>query len=169
MQLVCKIITGEIRWGLSTLLLKMILVMKKIEEIFDYKGVKPTPNRILILKMLLNAERPVSLADIEAEIQTIDKSSIFRVLNLFLEHEVIHVIDDGSGSAKYEVCSSDEHRSISDMHVHFFCQWCHSTYCLDSSPIPPVSLPAGFMQKSANYVIKGLCPKCSSHHSHDEA
>ncbi len=63
MQLVCKIITGEIRWGLSTLLLKMILVMKKIEEIFDYKGVKPTPNRILILKMLLNAERPVSLAD----------------------------------------------------------------------------------------------------------
>ena len=77
---------------------------KEILEKLERKGVKPTANRILVLKALLSNSTPVSLSDLEDFIVTMDKSSIFRVLTLFLEHNVVHAMEDGSGSLKYEVC-----------------------------------------------------------------
>ena len=50
------------------------------------KDVKPTSNRILVLKKLKAEARPVTLLDLSNKMLTMDKSSIFRVLALFLEH-----------------------------------------------------------------------------------
>ena len=101
---------------------------KEILEKLERKGVKPTANRILVLKALLGNSTPVSLSDLEDFIVTMDKSSIFRVLTLFLEHNVVHAMEDGSGSLKYEVCMSEGRCSLSDMHIHFYCEVCHRTY-----------------------------------------
>ena len=46
----------------------------------DKKGVRPTANRILVLKELGNVSGPVSLSDLEDRLPNMDKSSIFRVL-----------------------------------------------------------------------------------------
>lgn len=59
------------------------------------KGVRPTANRILILKTLHNEHRPMSLSTMEAILLPMDKSSIFRVLTLFLEHDIVHAFEDG--------------------------------------------------------------------------
>lgn len=72
------------------------------------RNIKPTPNRILVLDAMMSASSPVSLADLECILETVDKSSIFRTMNLFLAHHLVHVIDDGSGSLKYEVCTGEE-------------------------------------------------------------
>ena len=53
------------------------------EDILRHKGVKATPNRILVARELLRAESPLSLSQLEERLSTVDKSSIFRVLNLF--------------------------------------------------------------------------------------
>ena len=37
------------------------------------------------------------------------------------------------------------------------------TQHLDDIPIPEVILPEGYTKQSANFTIKGLCPKCSKH------
>lgn len=132
-------------------------VVKKLES----RDIKPTPNRLLVLEAVMSSSVPVSLADLEAILGTVDKSSIFRTLNLFLAHHLVHVIDDGSGSLKYEVCTGEDECSVDDMHVHFFCEKCHKTICLSSTPIPPVELPEGFVTVSANYIVKGLCKDCS--------
>ncbi len=58
--------------------------MTEILEKLDKKGVKPTANRILVLKELNNVDGPVSLSVLENRLLTMDKSSIFRVLTLFL-------------------------------------------------------------------------------------
>ena len=134
--------------------------MKEATEALQHKGIKPTPNRILVLKALMEARYPMSLNELEQTIGTMDRSSIFRVLTLFYQSDVVHGIEDGSGSMKYEFCHSDTHCSIDDMHPHFYCERCHRTYCLDDSPIPRVNLPEGFIAHSANYIIKGLCPDC---------
>lgn len=43
----------------------------------ERKGVRPTANRILVLRALRESAHPMSLADLENHLETLDKSSIF--------------------------------------------------------------------------------------------
>lgn len=140
--------------------------MKEAENLLESRGVKPTSNRIIVLDTLLHADHPVSLNDLEGIIQTMDKSSIFRALSVFLSSDIVHGIEDGSGSLKYEVCHGPGHCSVADQHVHFYCEVCHSLTCFEDLRIPAVELPVGFNVHSVNYMVKGMCPKCSKIPSH---
>ena len=130
------------------------------ENILIGKGIKPTANRILILKELMRNSHPVNLADLEIALAPMDKGSIFRVLQLFSEKEIIHVIEDGSRSLKYEVCHAKHHHTATDQHPHFYCEKCGALYCLDNISLPDIELPPDFQIKSINMMIKGICPKC---------
>lgn len=133
-----------------------------IDDILNGKGIKPTPNRILVMKELLKAPHPVNLADLEASLEfSMDKASIFRVLELFAEKDVVHEIEDGSRSLKYELCHSSKKHSIADQHAHFYCERCKETFCIESARVPMIDIPDGFIPRSINYMIKGICPKCS--------
>lgn len=138
------------------------MISNDIEEILNGKGIKPTSNRILVMKELMKALHPISLADLEALLEfTMDKASIFRVLELFAEKDVVHVIEDGSRSLKYELCHSGNKHSIADQHAHFYCEHCKETYCIETASVPMIDIPDGFTPHSINYMIKGICPKCS--------
>jgi len=137
-----------------------------LEKVLAQRDIKPTALRLLILQTMMRADCAVSLTDLEARLGTVDKSTIFRTLTLFLAHHLVHQVDDGSGHTKYAVCEEhcrcgeDRHRNLADLHPHFYCERCHRTYCLRGQPIPQVVLPEGFHLHSANYVLKGLCPDC---------
>ena len=118
------------------------------------RHIKPTATRLLIVREMMRGDETVSLPELERLLPTIDKSTISRTLSLFLLHRLIHAIDDGSGALKYAVCADDEH-------THFYCEHCHRTFCLKQLSLPVVPLPDGFLLNSVNYVLKGLCPKCT--------
>ena len=118
------------------------------EEILLEHGVRPTANRIVVVKALADAERPLSLSELEYKIMSIDKSGVFRALTLFREHHLVHVIEDGGDD--------------DDQHVHFYCEHCHRTFCIKDMPIPPILLPEGYRMYSINYMAKGLCPQCAA-------
>lgn len=126
------------------------------------KDVKPTSNRILVLKKLKAEACPVTLLDLSNKMLTMDKSSIFRVLTLFLEHDVVHAFEDGRGILNYELCSSAGHCHHNDGHIHFYCEACHRSFCLEDISIPDFNLPEGFSPHSISFVIKGECPDCKS-------
>ena len=132
-----------------------------VTEKLEQKGVKPTANRILVYETLAKHARPLSIADIEDSILSMDKSSIFRVITLFVQYDLVHAIEDGSGSLKYEICTEELHHAIGG-HVHFYCETCHQTFCFEDVTIPLVEIPDGFEANSINYMIKGVCQKCSS-------
>lgn len=135
--------------------------MKEAAAILDHAGINPTPNRLLVVDALLRAAAPLSLADLEQLLPTMERSGIFRVLNLLATSHITHSLNDGTRSVKYELCPSHGHdHSPSDGHVHFHCRRCGRTFCTDV-PLPPVTLPAGFDPESANYIIEGLCPRCA--------
>lgn len=125
-------------------------------------GIKPTANRIVVVRALASAMRPMSLTELERKIVTIDKSNIFRTLTLFRENHLVHVIEDGSDGVRYELCHSHSHDHDDDQHPHFHCTRCKRTFCLDHIGIPPVAIPEGYVMTSANYIVKGLCPECAS-------
>lgn len=131
------------------------------EVLLCQHGVKPTANRIVVAKALAEADRPMSLTELEYKILSIDKSGVFRALTLFREHGLVHVIEDGGDGVRYELClSHDHHQHDDDQHAHFYCEQCHRTFCLTGTPIPSVPLPAGYQMTSINYMVKGICPDC---------
>ena len=132
----------------------------KYVKLLETHGIKPTANRIIIAKSLNDAEGPVSMKELEYSILSLDKSSIFRTLTLFREHHLVHTIESGDGSVKYELCQSHDEEFDDDEHVHFFCEDCRRTICLDDIPLPAVSVPDGFQLHSANYLLRGICPSC---------
>ena len=131
-----------------------------IIETLSGKGVKPTANRILVYEALCHAERPMSLASLEEGLVYMDKSSIFRVLTLFQEHDVVHAFQDGRGVLQYEICHERGECHHHDWHAHFYCQRCQRSFCLEDIQIPEVTLPAGFQSHSISFVIKGICQDC---------
>lgn len=132
-------------------------------ERLEQKGVRVTSIRILVLGALMKSPRPMSLADLEKELETVDKSSIFRTLEVFVKHHVVHSIDDGTGSIKFEACEGKDSCTVADMHAHFYCESCHKTLCLKDITAPLVNLPDGFQVHSINYIVKGICPACRRH------
>ncbi len=136
---------------------------REIEERLEHRGVKLTAMRLLVYEELEKTRRPLSLRELEDRMPTAERSTIFRALTLLLQHHLVHDIEDGSGSLRYEICTSDDHHEHDDRHIHFYCEHCHRTYCLHNTRIPKVDLPEGFHMTSINYMVKGLCPTCASH------
>lgn len=122
--------------------------------------IRPTANRLLIAATLANAASPLSMKEIEQQIQSIDKSSISRTLNLFYAHHLVHALDDGTGSVKYELCHAKHADNDEDAHVHFFCEQCHRTFCLRETPLPTLTLPADYLVQQVQLIVKGICPAC---------
>ena len=127
--------------------------------IIEQHDIKPTANRIIVAKALANESRSLTMAELEDRIGSIDKSGIFRTLTLFKKHHLVHTLEDSEG-VRYELCHSHDHAIDNDMHVHFHCEQCGETVCLEELAIPEVPLPEGYEMQSANFVIKGRCPKC---------
>ncbi|MBR1707069.1 MAG: transcriptional repressor [Bacteroidales bacterium] len=123
-------------------------------------GVKPTANRIVIARSLAAAGRPMSMSELEAALETIDKSNVFRTLQVFREAHLVHVLEDTGGGARYELCHSRHDDEDDDVHVHFYCEKCHRTLCLEDTPVPQVTVPEGFEPDTVSYLVKGICPDC---------
>ena len=120
-------------------------------ELLAKREIQPTAIRLLVLKAMMQAGQSVSLADLEDRLDTVDRSSIFRTLTLFLSHHF-----------KYAVCSSSCSCEVNDLHTHFHCEKCNRTFCFTNIPTPMVKLPEGFSLHSINYVLKGICPDCAA-------
>ena len=106
---------------------------EQIAYMLEAHGVRATSNRILVMRALLDSDRPLCLADLEERLQTLEKSSVSRVLS---------------------------QPASQDLHVHFYCERCRRVFCFPALPVPPVHLPARFTVLSANYMLKGICPDC---------
>ena len=132
----------------------------KCTQLLEEHGIKPTANRIVVLKELVKALHPITLSELEYKILSIDKSNIFRALNLFKEHHLVHVIEGGSEGVRYELCHSHDHDHDDDQHPHFYCEECQQTYCLDHLEMPSFDLPEGFEMHTVNCMVKGICPHC---------
>ena len=138
-----------------------------LTHILEHRDIKPTAMRLLVLRAMLESDEAFSLLSLEQRLDTVDKSTIYRCITLFLTHHLIHAIDDGTGTIKYAVCDSschcgEEGEHLDDLHAHFYCERCHRTYCLSRIHVPVVSLPGNLQVHNINYVLKGICSHCTS-------
>ncbi len=127
-----------------------------IDNRMQSHGVRPTAVRNLILSVLDNATHPISALDIETSLDTVDRSSITRALSLFVEKGLIHIIDDGSSSAKYEVCRAPRIHTQETMQVFLPMKTCTFISVAQAAarptasprPFPPLRFPPALSRNS---------------------
>ena len=133
---------------------------KNITNKLTDKNIKPTAMRELVLKVLSEQDKAISLADLEQKFDNADKTTLYRTLKTFEENKLIHSIDDGTGAVKYALCKETCQCHPEDLHVHFLCTKCQQTYCLTDISIPSIALPVNFKLETINMVVKGICSNC---------
>jgi Fur family ferric uptake transcriptional regulator len=134
-----------------------------LEQLLEAKNINPTAMRMLVLDFLLQQSALISLTELEKAMFPADRITLYRTLKTFQEKGLVHSVDDGTGSSKYALCKSqcDDHHH-DDLHVHFYCNVCKDTFCLDKSVIPHVNLPSQFRAEEMTLLVKGICNHCAS-------
>lgn len=121
-----------------------------------------TDNRIALLEIFKNSDKALSSADIELHLPETDRVTLYRTLKSFQEKGIIHKAIDGSDTPRYAMCISDcTEDTHHDEHVHFRCQSCESTFCLNDVFVPKVETPTGFEVRSLHMIVEGICSKCN--------
>jgi Fur family ferric uptake transcriptional regulator len=134
----------------------------RIEDILKQNHLSVTSSRQKILKLFLSKNSALSHADIEKKTgESFDRVTVYRTLQTFVESGIIHLIPTTDNSIKYALCNNNcapgHHH---DNHVHFICDECSKTICLEEVTIPSVKLPKGFTPQHSEMVVTGVCGEC---------
>ena len=121
-----------------------------------------TDSRQKILELFLESKGALSHSDIEKKTgESYDRVTVYRTLQSFVEKGLIHLIPTTDNSIKYALCKDDcEVGHHHDNHVHFICDKCSKTICLDDVTVPSVKLPKGFSPNHAEMIVTGICGDC---------
>ncbi len=130
----------------------------------DHK-LRITSCRQEVLKTFLSRDSALAHADLEDVLKDdFDRVTLYRTLKTFLEKDLIHKVLDDSGATKYALCShSPDHKDHhhDHEHIHFKCEKCGKTMCLEDSTLPKIELPEGFINKEISLLVQGICDKCN--------
>ena len=134
----------------------------KVDHILKTHQLSVTESRKHILELFKLSNGALAHADIEKQTgDQFDRVTIYRTLQTFVEKGIIHTIPTADNSVRYALCRdecSEGHHQ--DNHVHFICDDCSTTFCLDHITIPSVKLPKGFHSKQTDLIVSGICKTC---------
>jgi Fur family ferric uptake transcriptional regulator len=135
-----------------------------LENIIRNHSLKSTPSRVDILKVLAEKNKVLMLPDINKYLKNkaIDRITLYRTLNIFQEQGIIHKVPDANGGIGYALCKHERiNHSHQDDHVHFKCNNCQTLVCLEKIEIPRIKLPRKYKSEKLNFLVEGICDKCS--------
>lgn len=130
-----------------------------IKTVLKDSGYSVTAPRLLVFSLLQN-DQPQSLQQLlKAAHGAVDRASLYRTLNLFLEIGVASRISIG-WKYRYELAEQFSHH-----HHHLSCTNCGAVVSIkdDSSVtqfIDRVAATHGFVPKEHQFEITGLCKNC---------
>ena len=121
-----------------------------------------TESRKRILQIFLEEKGALAHGDIEKRAgEKFDRVTIYRTLQTFLEKGIIHSIPTADNAIRYALCkdqcSAGHHH---DHHIHFICNNCQRTYCLDDVVTPEIKMPKGYQASHVEVVVEGVCKDC---------
>jgi len=135
--------------------------MSSTSEILKDNQLRVTSCRRDVLQTFLQRKIALSHADLEEALkENFDRVTIYRTLKTFLENDLIHKVLDDSGATKYALCLH-EIQSHDHEHVHFKCEKCGQTICIEEISLPQIPLPNGYIEKEKNLLVHGICKNCS--------
>ncbi len=136
--------------------------MDQLMEILKKNQLSVTESRKQILELFLETPGALAHSDIEKSTHAaFDRVTVYRTLQTFVDKGIIHNIPTSDNSILYALCKDNcEEGHHHDHHVHFVCDNCNKTICLEDVTVPEVKLPQGFVPRHAEMVVNGICDDC---------
>jgi Fur family transcriptional regulator, ferric uptake regulator len=134
-----------------------------IKDLLKRNQLSVTASREKILHLFLEESGALAHGDIEKKAgEKFDRVTVYRTLQTFVEKGIIHTIPTTDNSVRYALCKDNcEEGHHHDHHVHFVCNVCKNTYCLDDIVTPDIKLPKGYSSSHIEVVAEGICKNCS--------
>jgi Fur family ferric uptake transcriptional regulator len=117
---------------------------------------RSTSTRVAVLARLMAAPTALTHAELEADLEGVDRVTLYRVLDWLVAQGLAHRI--AGEDRVWRFAAAMTHGG----HAHFRCDACAQVYCLPQlQPVVALSLPPGFSLRQAELTVHGLCPRCS--------
>ncbi len=129
-----------------------------IEKQLQDNELSITKPRVEIFNLLKSADKPMSTAEIISKSRSINRSTVYRTIELFEKLGVVKKVWFGMKS-KFEL--SDE---FEDHHHHIVCEKCGGIEKIDHAQlekmITRISKKSGFKPTSHHIEVLGICRTC---------
>src|SRR6185437_537220 len=134
-----------------------------VDEVLARAGLKHGGARQRVIDLLASESCALSAVEIEDALREQDKptarASIYRVLDLLLDHRLVERVVVGQGLSRFERTHPDgEH------HHHLVCEHCGQQVAFDDPDLEEAidSLPErlGVRVEHHEVVLRGACPDC---------
>ena len=117
--------------------------------------------RVLVLEHLMKSAKALSQSEIEKSLRPLcNRSTIYRILNKLTQKKIIQqIMIDEVNKFFFDdnvIRSNDDYE-----YVYFLCQRCNQVIPVDKLNTERFQLPEGFFINRYNFVIQGICNKCS--------
>jgi Fur family ferric uptake transcriptional regulator len=99
------------------------------EELISGADLEATSNRVHVLEVVGENKFPLSASDIYKILErssTINQVTVYRILDLLVEKELVDRISTGGRAFYYGLAPNDHHKP----HPHFYCKTCGQMDCL---------------------------------------
>lgn len=141
-------------------------VINQVGEVLRAKDYKLTPQREKILCVLLeNKDNHLSAEDVytlvKKRMPDVGLATVYRSLELFLEHNIIHCVDFGDGRKRYEYGNQEgEHH-----HHHAICMKCNKVIEINDDLLEELENQVyrehGFKVDNHELKLFGYCKECA--------
>lgn len=133
------------------------------EDILRTAGYRVTRQRALILDAVCDVGRHSSLGEIYARVRledpSIDRSTLYRTLKLYVNLGLVVSAEPGDGETYYEITKVHPHH-------HLICRSCGQEQEIEHGVVQTMfdqlNVVYGFHADSDHLVIMGLCQACST-------
>lgn len=139
------------------------MIADQVGSLLKRNSLSVTDSRKKILHLFLEENGALAHGDIEKKAgEKFDRVTVYRTLQTFVDKGIIHAIPTADNSVLYALCKdecSEGHHH--DHHIHFVCNNCQKTYCLDDVVTPEIKLPKGYNATHTEVVVEGICRNCN--------
>jgi Fur family ferric uptake transcriptional regulator len=128
-----------------------------------HKGHRLTPQREMVLSVICESQGHVSADEILKRVRKrypyLNKSAVYRTLDLLTRINLVHPTDFGQGCVEYEIHQHPHHH-------HLLCRNCRKMIEADESIFASLEKTLrqdyGFVADLDHFAIFGLCRKCQT-------
>ncbi|HBH28169.1 MAG: transcriptional repressor [Desulfofustis sp. PB-SRB1] len=133
------------------------------EQLLVDADLEATANRMGVLELVGNNAYPLSADDLYTILKrsrSINRVTVYRILDLLVKHGVVERISTGGRAFYYDLAPNDYHQP----HPHFYCRSCGRMDCLDPRSLAVDTdtlrkIYPGRIEK-VEIRIDGLCTSC---------
>lgn len=134
--------------------------MEELLSILAASGNRLTNPRQQIFTILKAANHPLSLQELSQQVNAIDRTSIYRTLELFDRIGVIRIVHIG-WKKQYELAEP-----FKPHHHHLQCMWCGELIDIETPTLENlvnnIADQYNYTLRSHHFELEGICSQCRS-------